>query len=327
MTMINDMNVGILITNLGTPLAPTTKAVKNYLAEFLGDPFVVPLPKLVWWPILNGLILPTRASNSAKLYQKIWTPEGSPLLSFSQRLTRKVAQISANCPIKFNVELGMRYGEPSIRAALKKLQATHIEKLIVLPLYPQFSSTTTASSFAEVGYQLKQLDFSPALTLIDQYAIEPEYISAITNSIQRFWQTHPPGQKLLFSFHGLPKKRIDQGDPYYNQCHETAGKIAYLLNLPSQTWSVVFQSRFGKQEWLKPYCDTVLDSLPKEGIKEVDIVCPGFPVDCLETLEEIAITNKRIFHNANGTTYHYIPALNDSDEHASALLSIILKHL
>ncbi len=322
--IIEDYSIGVLVVNLGTPKAPTPQAVREYLAEFLLDPYVIQVPKFLWWFILNGFILTTRPRKSAKLYQKIWTLDGSPLLAISQRLLLKMKAASREKSYPFKYALGMRYGEPSLKQALKTLKEGNTSKLIIFPLYPQYSFTTTASALSEIKKQLKQINWDPQIKLISKYAGQSSYIRALATSIDTQWQREVPGQKLLFSFHGIPRKHIANGDPYFDQCHETAKLVAAELNLNAKHWQVVFQSRFGREEWLKPYCHTVIQRLPQEGCKRVDIICPGFPIDCLETLEEIAITNKKTFQRAGGIAYNYIPALNDSDLHLNSLLDILL---
>lgn len=314
---------GILMVNLGTPAAPTPEAVKIYLAEFLSDPYIIKIPKLIWWPILHGIILRTRPKKTAKLYQKIWSSKGSPLLYLSQSLAQQVSDKLLSDGKKIPIILGMRYGEPSIRSALTQLQQLRVQKIIVLPLYPQYSTTTTASTETEIKDQLHQLSWQPVIKLISDYHDDTRYITAIAHSITQFWQQHKRGQMLVYSFHGLPKKYVSQGDPYYQHCLTSARLISNQLGLHDSQWRVVFQSRFGAQEWLQPYCAETLALLPKEGINKVDIVCPGFPVDCLETLEEIAIANKEIFLAAGGSDYRYIPALNDTDEHVDLISGLL----
>lgn len=319
--------IGILVTNLGTPQAPTPQAVKKYLAEFLWDPFIVKIPRPIWWLILNGIILKIRPKKSAKLYQKIWTAQGSPLLVFTSELLRKLSDSLINKGHHFTYALGMRYGKPSIFEALSKLQEQQVSHIIILPLYPQFSNTTTGSTLHEIEKQLKILKWNPSRSFIDNYAEEESYIEALSHSIKEQWQKQMPGQKLLFSFHGIPKKNIERGDPYYDQCLITAEKVATKLQLDKKKWDIVFQSRFGKEKWLQPYCNEVLKNLPSEGIKHIDVICPGFSVDCLETLEEMAITNKKLFHQSGGIIFNYIPALNDSALQLRSLSDILIKHL
>lgn len=311
--------IGVLLTNLGTPDAPTPAALRCYLAEFLSDPRVIEIPKLLWWPILHGIILRTRPQRSAALYQKIWTPEGSPLLVYSQRLAEKLQQqLGSN----IKVALGMRYGNPSINHALEELRNT--QKVIILPLYPQYAASTTGSTFDAVVNVLKKWRHVPELHFIQPYHQEPAYIAAITETIRMHWdgQSH-----LLFSFHGLPQRAVKLGDPYQRQCQATAYAIAETLHLNPDQWRVVFQSRFGYAEWLQPYCDKTLQSLPQQGIKSVTVVCPGFAIDCLETLEEIMQQNRDIFIKAGGESFRYIPALNNSEAHIKMITMIIHKYM
>jgi ferrochelatase len=308
---------GVLLTNIGTPQAPTPIAVRNYLKKFLSDPRVVECPRIVWWPILYGIILPFRSKSSARLYQQIWTKEGSPLLLHSQKIAAKLQTY-----LQIPVELGMQYSKPSIPSALKKLQANKVSRIIVLPLYPQYSATTTASTFDRIAATLKKWRQLPEINMINDYSSEPHYIKAICHSIQKAWAVQGKNY-LLFSFHGIPKRYINAGDPYSERCHHTAHLIADALQLQSTEWSVAFQSRLGRAKWLTPYTNELLQSLPQQGIKNLHVVCPGFAADCLETLEEIAIRGKEQFLKAGGKSFYYIPALNDSDEHIAALAEII----
>lgn len=318
--------IGILLTNLGTPSEATTKSVRRYLAEFLADPYVVAIPRWIWLPILYGLVLTIRPRRSAKLYQKIWTEQGSPLLTGCQAVLKKL-QMVFDHNTKPTIALGMRYGEPSLLEALLELRQAQVNKILVLPLYPQYSKTTTLSTVAKIKRHLDDLKWQVEIECIQHYAEQNDYISALANQITEFWRTNKRGQKLLFSFHGIPKKLSYQGDPYENLCFATANAVATKLNLSEDVWQVVFQSRFGREEWLKPYCAEVLRKLPDDGYRSIDIICPGFPIDCLETLEEIAITNKEIFIQAGGMEYNYIPSLNDSNEHIEALQKILQTYL
>lgn len=311
---------GVLLVNLGTPDEPTPRAVRRYLREFLSDPRVVEIPKPIWWLILNGLVLPFRPRKAAKAYQAIWSEKGSPLRVFTESLA-----VSLNDALKnIRIEVAMRYGKPSIQTQLEKLKASGITHIIVLPLYPQYSAATGASIFDAVSKTLKGWRHIPKLTFVSDYHAQPAYIEAVGDSISRYWQAHGKPELLLMSFHGLPERTHALGDPYYVQCLNSARLIAAHLGLAEKEWKVVFQSRFGRAQWLKPYCVNVLQELPKEGVKAVDLVCPGFAVDCLETLEEIAIANKEIFMASGGSHYRYIPALNDSPEHAKVLAHLIL---
>jgi ferrochelatase len=312
---------GVLLANLGSPEAPTTKAVRRFLKDFLWDPRVVNLPRPLWWIILHLFVLPFRPRRSALAYRKIWDIKGSPLIFLTRQLTEKIAhKLQAKEVI---IDYAMRYGEPSIESRLNALKAQGVEKLIVLPLYPQFSSTTTASVYDAAVGELNRWFHLPDLHFISDYHRHPRYIEAVAESIRKSWRDHGKNDLLLMSFHGLPEVLTEWGDPYFYHCRETATLIAKRLGLNENEWLMVFQSRFGKAEWLKPYCVDTLQNLPARGIKKVDIICPGFAVDCLETLEEIAMENKALFINAGGSVYHYIPALNDSEAHADALIGII----
>jgi ferrochelatase len=310
--------VGVLLTNIGTPSAPTPTAVKSYLKKFLSDTRVVELPRFIWWPILYGIILPFRSQRSAKLYQQIWTEEGSPLLLNSQKIAKKLEK-KLQCP----VVIGMHYSQPSIKTALKTLQEKNINQIIVLPLYPQYSATTTASSFDHIAKTFSTSRHIPAIRTIYDYAENPAYIQALCHSINKTWQIH--GKKhLLFSFHGIPKRYSKAGDPYPERCQRTVELVTQQLQLSPTEWSLAFQSRLGRAKWLTPYTQDILEKLPQQGIKELYVICPGFAVDCLETLEEIAIRGKKYFLEAGGELYHYIPALNDSDPHIELLANIIV---
>lgn len=310
------MLTGILLVNLGTPDAPTTKALRRYLAEFLWDRRVTELPRLFWWLVLHGVILRIRPSRSARLYEKVWTENGSPLLSISQAQAQALQKKLGE---DFKVVLAMRYGNPSIASGLEQLR--NVERIIVLPLYPQYASATTGSSFDAVADVLKTWRIVPDLRFISDYHDDSAYINALIAQIKSYWNQHGVAEKLLFSFHGIPKRFVTAGDPYADQCHKTAKLVA--LGLDIENWEVVFQSRFGREKWLEPYADHKLISLAKDGIKRVDVVCPGFSADCLETLDEINRENRDIFLEAGGEEFHYIPALNDSDEHIEALVKIL----
>ncbi|MDD5579700.1 MAG: ferrochelatase [Methylobacter sp.] len=312
---------GIILANLGSPSAPTNSAVRRFLKEFLWDPRVVNLPRPLWWIILNFFVLPFRPRRSAKAYRKIWDKKGSPLVFLTRQLTERVAEKLNDQGI--TVDYVMRYGEPSMAKRLSAFKKKGIDNLIVLPLYPQYSSTTTASIYDDMVKELNQWRHLPNLHFISEYHQDSGYISSIADSIEQTWQEHGKNELLLMSFHGLPAQLTRWGDPYFHHCHKTAALIAEKLGLDQKQWIIVFQSRFGKAEWLKPYCVNILQNLPAQGIKRVDIVCPGFAVDCLETLEEIAIENKAVFINAGGMAYRYIPALNDSETHTNAIVSLL----
>ena len=285
------------------------------------DPRVVNLPRPLWWMILNFFVLPFRPGKSAKAYQKVWHEKGSPLTYLTRQLTEKVAEmLNAKGII---THYAMRYGEPSIATQLRALKKEGINDLIVLPLYPQYSSTTTASIYDDLVKELNQWRHLPGFQFISDYHQNLHYIAAVAESIEQAWREQSKNELLIMSFHGLPEVLTKWGDPYFHQCHKTAALIAEKLGLNEKQWMIVFQSRFGKAEWLKPYCVDTLENLPGQGVKTVDVVCPGFAVDCLETLEEIAMENKSIFMGAGGTGYRYIPALNDSDAHVNAIINLL----
>lgn len=316
---------GVLLVNLGSPNAPTTSAVRRYLREFLWDPRVVNLPRFLWWIILNFLVLPFRPKKSLKAYKKIWDKKGSPLIFLTHQLVDKVASQFDDKKYggRYSVDCVMRYGQPSIVKQLKQYKKTQIDELIVIPLYPQYSSTTTASVYDEVLKHVSKWWHIPSLRIVSDYHDKPAYIDAIAYSIEYAWEKNGRNEMLLMSFHGLPDKLTQWGDPYFDQCNRTAELIAEKLSLPKNQWKIVFQSRFGKAKWLQPYCIEVLQALPEQGIKNIDVVCPGFAVDCLETLEEIELTNKAIFIESGGDSYQYIPALNDSDKHVELMIDLI----
>jgi ferrochelatase len=315
---------GVLVTNLGTPNAPTASALRRYLGEFLADPRVVEVPRFIWWFVLHGFILRTRPKHSAAAYRKIWTESGSPLLDISKKQAAAIQKyLDDHATGKFHVELAMRYGNPSIQSGLEKLQQANAQKIIILPLYPQYSASTTASTFDAVAGILKTWRNVPELHLVKHYHDSPDYIDALTESITEHWQQTTRAEKLLFSFHGIPQAYFDAGDPYYCECHKTARLVAEKLNLDEKEWMLTFQSRFGPKEWLKPYTDITLEELAKSGIKNVDIICPGFSADCLETLEEIKIRYRETFLAAGGNKFSYIPALNERPAHISTLANII----
>lgn len=317
---------GILLANLGTPDAPTPDAVRRYLAEFLWDRRVVELPRPLWWLILHGIILRVRPARSARKYQKIWTPDGSPLLAISQRqATAVAARLAERYSGPIQVTVGMRYGNPSIAAALAELRAAGVRRLLALPLYPQYSAATVASTFDAVAAALRTWRWLPELRFITQYHDNPGYLDTLAAHL-RAARADQPGERLLFSFHGLPKRNLLAGDPYYCQCHKTARLVAERLGLPPTQWAVAFQSRFGRAEWLQPYASVLLAEWAQSGVKSVDVVCPGFAADCLETLEEIALENRRIFLAAGGERYRYLPALNDDPAHIAALVDLIGHH-
>lgn len=318
---------GILITNLGTPDAPTASALRRYLGEFLWDPRVVDMSRPLWWLILHGVILRIRPRRSAHAYQKIWGAEGSPLRAISQHQARALqAELTSRFPGPIKVALGMRYGNPSLKSALQELQAAEARRILILPLYPQYSASTTASTFDAVADILKTWRWLPELRMVTQYHDNPDYIDALANSIRATWTERALAQRLLFSFHGIPKRYLLLGDPYHCQCHKTARLVAERLGLTADRWQVSFQSRFGREEWLQPYTDQTLSAWARAGIESVDVICPGFSVDCLETLEEMALLNCDLYLREGGRTYRYIAALNDHPEHIIVLSNLIERH-
>jgi protoporphyrin/coproporphyrin ferrochelatase len=321
-----DAPIGIVLTNLGTPDAPTARALRRYLGEFLSDPRVVEMPRWLWKIILHGIILRTRPRKAAHNYQQIWTLSGSPLLSIAQQQRDAIeTYLNQHFPVK--IELGMRYGTPSIPQALENLKKSGCEKILILPLYPQYASATVGSTFDAVSKTLQKWRWIPQLRFISNYHDWHLYISALVESVKENWQTNGKTQKLIFSFHGIPKQTFLAGDPYFCHCQKTARLVAEQLDLKKEEYLVTFQSRFGRQEWLQPYTDKILEQLPKNGISSVSIICPGFSADCLETLEEIDQQNRQLFLNHGGKTFHYIPALNDQKNHIYALSQLILHHL
>ncbi|MGD2020659.1 MAG: ferrochelatase [Thiohalocapsa sp.] len=320
-------SLGVLMLNLGTPDAPTPTAVRRYLAEFLNDPRVVELPRPIWWLVLHGVILRVRPSRSARAYQSVWTERGSPLLDVAQRQTNGLrALLDARFGKGVRVELGMRYGKPSVPEALERLKQANVRRLLVLPLYPQYSGTTTASVFDAVTDELSTWRWLPELRFINQYHDDPNYIDAVAHSIRAYWDEHGEPERLLFSFHGIPKKYFMAGDPYHCHCHKTARLVVEQLDLPEDRWLVSFQSRVGRDEWLQPYTDETLKLWGADGVKQVHVIAPGFSADCLETLEEIDVENREYFLEAGGEDYHYIPCLNDDPRHLEMMLGLVERH-
>lgn len=318
---------GILLTNLGTPDAPSTGALRRYLGEFLWDPRVVEIPRPLWWLILHGVILRVRPRRSAMAYAKIWDHQGSPLL----RITLEQAQalreaLASDFPGPVHIAVGMRYGQPAIGEALEQLRRLGVRRLLVLPLYPQYASATTGSTFDAVSAVLQGWRWLPELRFVPHYHDHPGYIAALAQSIESYWAQQGRPEKLLFSFHGIPKRTFLAGDPYHCECHKTARLVAEHLELPDDLWQVVFQSRFGREEWLQPYTDHTLNVLGKIGTPRVDVICPGFSADCLETLDEISRENRELFLQSGGSEFHYIPALNTDPAHIQALRALVLEH-
>lgn len=321
------MKTGVLLVNLGTPSAPTAKAVKTFLAQFLHDYRVVDLTRYLWCPILHGVILPFRSPKVAKLYQSVWWEEGSPLMVVSRRQQAALSSALQQANLDMPVALGMSYGEPSIPSAWQELKAAGVEKVIILPLYPQYSVSTTASVFDSWGRVMKKERLIPHFRFIRDYHNHPRYIQALAASVREHWQQVGKSQLLLLSYHGIPKRFQDESDPYGHQCHKTSELLAAELGLAEHEWRTTFQSRFGREEWLQPYTDETMQALPKEGIKNISVICPAFAADCLETLEEITEENKEYFMAAGGESYHYIPALNDNEAHIQMMVDLVRQEL
>lgn len=315
----SNTKIGVLLINLGTPDRPVCPGLRKYLSEFLMDPRVIEIPKLFRAILVNGIIINFRSHKSAATYREIWTDDGSPLLINSLNLGKKTAALLGD---DYIVEVAMRYGNPSVEEKVAHLHKQGVRKVVVIPMYPQYSGSTNGSTFDAIASAFSKQRWVPSLNFVNDYYRRSNYIKAIANSISAHWQQHGRNQKLIMSFHGVPKKYITRGDPYQSQCIETGQAIADYLKLDDDEWMLVFQSRFGAEEWLQPYCDETLKSLPAKGIKSVDMICPGFSADCLETLEEIEGENKEYFMDAGGEEYRYIPCLNDADSHAQLMAEI-----
>ncbi|MGY3310569.1 ferrochelatase [Pantoea ananatis] len=307
---------GVLIVNLGTPKEPTTAAVKTFLSKFLHDYRVVDLPRILWCPILHGVIIPLRAKRVAKLYSSIWMDDGSPLMVYSVRQARALEALTG-----MPVELGMSYGEPSIGGAIDKLLAKGVDKIIVIPLYPQFSSSTVSSVWDSVSRHLQTMKnrYTPAINFINDYADHPAYIEALKASVLESFEANGVPDTLLVSYHGIPVRFSNEGDKYQDRCALTTKLLTEALNMPSLKIVMTFQSRFGREPWLTPYTDETIKNLPAEGVKNLQVISPGFAADCLETLEELDEQNREIFMHAGGTSFTYIPALNDKPVHIEML--------
>ncbi|MEN8171501.1 MAG: ferrochelatase [Chloroflexota bacterium] len=313
--------LGILLANTGTPSAPTARAVRRFLAQFLSDQRVIDYARWFWLPLLYGVILNTRPRRSARLYERVWTADGSPLLTISLSLEKKLsAAVSGQLTRPVFVSTGMRYGEPSIPNGLRSLRDQGAKQYLILPLFPQYSSATTASTFDAVFSELQTWAWIPPVKTISDYHHHPAYIRALAAQIRK----SPPSEKILFSFHGIPERYVKKGDPYADQCQRTTQLLAAELDLEPESWKAAYQSRFGPEPWTQPYTEKVLTQWGSEGISNLKVVCPGFAADCLETLDEIANEGKEIFQGAGGGDFEYIPALNDQDLHIEALTEIIL---
>ena len=320
--------LGVLVTNLGTPDAPTTSALRRYLAEFLSDPRVVELPRPLWWLILHGVILRIRPKRSAEAYSSVWQPEGSPLLLHTAKQAEGIREaLKRKYGPNVVVGFAMRYGNPSISRVLDEMQEQGVRKLLVLPLYPQYSASTSASTFYAIAKDFSKRRWLPDFRFISHYPDYPPYIEAMARHIEAHWANHGRNQKLVFSYHGVPLQYLTKGDPYHCECHKTSRLLAERLGLSDDQYMTTFQSRFGREEWLQPYTDETMKSLPGEGTTSVDVFCPGFSADCLETVEEIAEENRDYFLESGGKTFNYIPCLNATPGHIDALVDLIEKNL
>ena len=322
----------VLLVNLGTPEAPTAPAVRTYLREFLSDGRVVEIPRAVWWLILNGIILPIRARQSAAKYAAIWDRNGSPLKIFTAMQAKLLRGLLGERGQTIVVDYAMRYGKPALPTVLARLKAEGVSRILILPLYPQYSATTTASSNDEINRYTAQLRNQPELRFVRDYHDHPEYIGALAQRVRDYWKVHGEpftmGEaRVVFSFHGIPQRSTDLGDPYYHQCLRTGRLLIEALGLTENQAVISFQSRFGKARWLQPYTAQTLTELARSGIKRVDVFCPGFPADCLETLEEVAVEGKQLFLQAGGSEFRHIPCLNDHPRWIAALASIASQHL
>ncbi|MDO8300332.1 ferrochelatase [Lacisediminimonas sp.] len=317
----------IVLVNLGTPEAPTAKAVRSYLKQFLSDPRVVEIPRLVWWFILNLIILPLRSGKSAQKYASIWTPKGSPLKHHTQMQAALLAQQLAQRGHEVDVAYAMRYGNPSVASVLEQVKSRNCDRVLIVPAYPQYAGATTASVWDAVFAHYSRVRNVPELRLVRNYHDQQAYIEALQNAVTRHWDANGQGEKLVMSFHGVPKRTLMLGDPYHCECYKTARLLAQALGLTADQYLVTFQSRFGKAEWLQPYTAPTLKQLAKQGVKSVDVICPGFTADCLETLEEIAMEVRSDFLTAGGATFQYIPCLNESPVWIEGLAAICEQHM
>jgi ferrochelatase len=322
------MTTGLLLVNLGTPAAPTAPALKKYLAQFLGDRRVVDLPRILWLPILYGIILNTRPAKSAEKYARIWTREGSPLRVHTERQAKLVKGLIGHRGIEgITVAWAMRYGQPSIAAALDTMANDGIRHILVLPLYPQYSGSTTASTQDAVAAWQRRNPGGPSIQTVRDYHDHPGYVAALAQSVRDHWMTQGRADQLIMSFHGIPKRAVRRGDPYAEQCRRTAALLATDLHLTADNCLLTFQSRFGRAEWLQPYTQPTLEQLARSGVKRVDIICPGFPGDCLETLEEIGMECRDAFLGAGGREFRYIPCLNERPDWIAVLTDIALDRI
>ncbi|WP_111747874.1 ferrochelatase [Salinisphaera orenii] len=324
----SDEPLGVLLTNLGTPDDTSTSAVRRYLREFLSDRRVIDLNRALWLPILYGAVLTFRPRKSAQGYRSVWLDEGSPLLVYARRQAEAMqARLDRRLDTPVKVALGMRYGRPSLADGLAELAEAGCRRMLILPAYPQYSATTVATTYDKIGHLLTTWPEQPALHTVTRYAEEPGYLSALENSIREYWAEHGRPDRLVFSFHGIPKRYVKQGDPYPRDCGLTAYHVAQRLGLSADDYKVCFQSRFGREPWLKPYLDETVKAWGAAGVGTVDVVCPGFSADCLETLEEIASENSEYFQEAGGGQLRYISALNDRVDHVDFLTDLAIRQL
>lgn len=310
---------GILLVNLGTPEAPTADAVKRYLRQFLSDRRVVDTPRLLWWPLLRGVILPIRSPRVAKLYQSVWMEEGSPLMVYSRRQQKALAERLPQMP----VALGMSYGKPSLESAVNELLSQDVDHIVVLPLYPQYSCSTVAAVWDELARILGKTRAMPGITFIRDYATDHGYIKALAGTVKASFERHGEPDLLLLSYHGIPQRYTNEGDDYPQRCRDTTRALVSALEIDPDKVMMTFQSRFGREPWLTPYTDETLKMLGEKGVKHIQVMCPGFSSDCLETLEEIAEQNRDVFLEAGGVKYEYIPALNDLPEHIDMMQTLV----
>lgn len=320
--------VGVLLTNVGTPEAPDAPAVRTYLREFLSDPRVVDYPRWLWLPLLHAVILRVRPSRSARLYRSIWTNEGSPLKTIMERIAGQLSTaLNADGERTVYVEIGMRYGRPSIAEGLNRLRDKSVQKIVVFPLYPQYSRTTTATTYDAIFDTLREWPQIPTLKFISDYHDHPAYLGALETHVRSFWENEGQPERLQLSFHGIPERYAHDGDPYPRQCERSAGLLAGRLGLGDDAWGFSYQSRFGPEPWLQPYTDQTLEQLGQRGVETLHVLAPGFSVDCLETLEELQVEGKGLYQKAGGGTFRYIPALNTDQVHIEALATILIEHL
>lgn len=320
----------IVLVNLGTPAAPTAAALRRYLAEFLGDPRVVEIPRLIWWPILHGIILNLRPKKSAAKYATVWMPEGSPLRVHTERQTKLLRGLLGERGHQVQVTYAMRYGTPALPAVLNELKAAGHQRILILPLYPQYAASTTATVVDVAARWLQRTRNQPEMRFVRDYHRDAAYLDALAASVRRHWQQVGPlgdNDRLLMSFHGLPERSRQLGDPYYDECLTSGQELAERLGLRAEQYQICFQSRFGKAQWLQPYTTATLEKWAHAGIARVDVICPGFAADCLETLEEIALEGRDDFLAAGGKSYHYIPALNEDPAWIEALAQLAERHL